>query len=303
MERTEITSEQPRLDGVRHRYVELPGLRMHVAEAGSGDPVLLLHGFPQHWWEWRGVIPGLAEHYRVIAPDLRGTGWTDAPWPGAYTRAQLVADLVALLDSLGLDRVKLVSHDMGSISGFGLCLEHPERVDRHVSLGVPPPYISFDRRMIPAFTHLWFQEALAMPGLGSRLMRGKQRLPRHLFSGFAPTPESWPADGVDVYISRFRDPARARAASALYRQMVLPELGRIMRGAYTRTRLSMPTLLLFGAADAAFTPDLVPIMLRGIERHADHLETDFIDGAAHFIADEQPDEVVRRSLAFFGGVE
>ncbi|KAF0964307.1 alpha/beta fold hydrolase [Rhodococcus sp. T7] len=111
----------PELDGVRHRYVRLPGLRMHVAEAGHGDPVVLLHGFPQHWWEWRGVVPGLTEHYRVICSDLRGAGWTDAP-PTGYTRAQLLADVEALLDALDLDRVCLIAHDWGALLGYELCL-------------------------------------------------------------------------------------------------------------------------------------------------------------------------------------
>ena len=83
---------------------------MHVAEAGEGDPVLLLHGFPQHWWAWRGVIPRLAENHRVIVPDLRGAGWTDVPRTG-YDRDQLVADVVALLDALEVDRVHVVAHD------------------------------------------------------------------------------------------------------------------------------------------------------------------------------------------------
>ena len=75
----------PQLPGVSHAFVTLStGLRMHVAESGRPDAptVLLLHGFPQHWWEWREVIPPLAERYRVIAPDLRGSGWTDAPARG-----------------------------------------------------------------------------------------------------------------------------------------------------------------------------------------------------------------------------
>src|ERR671920_2593429 len=101
----------PQLEGVDHYFVELPGLRMHVAEAGRGDPVLLLHGFPQHWWEWRKVIPALAEHYRVICPDLRGMGWTEAPATG-YSVWDLTADLLALLDDLGLDGgVRLAGHD------------------------------------------------------------------------------------------------------------------------------------------------------------------------------------------------
>ena len=69
----------PEIDGVTHRYVDLPGVRMHVAEAGGGPPILLLHGWPQHWWIWRKVIPALAENHRVICPDLRGFGWSEAP--------------------------------------------------------------------------------------------------------------------------------------------------------------------------------------------------------------------------------
>jgi pimeloyl-ACP methyl ester carboxylesterase len=299
MTQSQLTSDFPQLAGVRHRFVDLPGLRMHVAEAGSGEPVLLLHGFPQHWWEWRGVIPGLAERYHVIAPDLRGSGWTDAP-PAGYTRNQLRDDVVALLDELELGSVRVISHDMGALVGFALCLDHPERVARHVSLGGPPPFVSFSPRLIPAFRHLWFQQALAMPGLGRRLLSGgRQRLPRHLFTHFTPEPEVWSADDLDVFVSRLRDPSRADAGSALYRKLVLAELPRMLRGAYDRQRLETSTLLLFGAADAAFPPDLVRILLRGSADHVDDMDLVFVEGAAHFIADEKPNEVVARSLAFF----
>jgi pimeloyl-ACP methyl ester carboxylesterase len=272
---------------------------MHVAEAGSGEPVLLLHGFPQHWWEWRDIIPGLAERYRVIAPDLRGAGWTDAP-PTGYTRGELRDDVVALLDALGLERLNVVSHDMGALVAFALCLEHPERVQRHVSLGGPPPFVSFSPRLIPAFRHLWFQQALAMPGLGHRLLSGgRQRLPRHLFTHFSPNPDLWSERDLEVFVSRLRDPKRAHAGSALYRKLVLAEFPRMIRGAYDDQRLTTPTLLLFGAADAAFPPELVRILLRGSADHVDDMELVFIEGAAHFIADEKPEEVVARSLAFF----
>ena len=72
MNQTQTGAELPHLDGVEHRFIDLPGLRMHVAEAGSGEPVVLLHGFPQHWWEWRDVIPGLAEQYRGDLPRPAG---------------------------------------------------------------------------------------------------------------------------------------------------------------------------------------------------------------------------------------
>ena len=83
--------DQPHLDGVTHRWVDLPGLRMHVAEAGTGPPVLLLHGWPQHWWEWRHVIGPLARTHHVIAPDLRGAGWsTTLEGPHRMSLQQLV---------------------------------------------------------------------------------------------------------------------------------------------------------------------------------------------------------------------
>jgi pimeloyl-ACP methyl ester carboxylesterase len=128
----------PALDGVEHRLVEIPDLRVHVAQAGRGEPVLLLHGFGQHWWEWRDVLPALMDRYCVICPDLRGAGWTDAPAVG-YTREQQMADAVALLDQLGLDRVRLIGHDAGTILGYTLCLTHPERVHSFVATGSSSP--------------------------------------------------------------------------------------------------------------------------------------------------------------------
>lgn len=86
--RSEAVRVVPEVAGVAHRFVDTPRLRFHVAEAGAGEPVLLLHGWPQHWWAWRKVIPLLADDYRVIAPDLRGFGWSDAS-SGGYSTQEL----------------------------------------------------------------------------------------------------------------------------------------------------------------------------------------------------------------------
>jgi pimeloyl-ACP methyl ester carboxylesterase len=299
MKQTQTGAELPHLDGVEHRFINLPGLRMHVAEAGSGEPVVLLHGFPQHWWEWRDVIPGLAEQYRVICPDLRGCGWTDAP-PDGYTRDQFLADVVALLDALGLDRVRLISHDLGAIPAFSLCIDHPERVVSHVAIAVPPPFIRFHLRLIPVMRYLWFQVALAIPGLGPRLAGGgKQRLPRWLFHRFSPHPEAWTGKHVDAYIAQLREPDRAHAGSAVYRHLVVPEFLRILRGSYRSRRLEPPTLLLFGRDDPAFTPGLIDMLLRDRDKYADQVEVAFVDGAGHFLPDEAPQQVLSGSLEFF----
>jgi pimeloyl-ACP methyl ester carboxylesterase len=131
----------PSVPGVEHRQLETGRLRVHIAEAGSGPPLLLLHGWPQHWFAWRKLIPLLADSRRLICPDLRGFGWTDAP-DGGYRTADLAADAVALLDALELDRVDLIGHGEGGRVGFELCLSQPSRVGRLVTLGAMHPYPS-----------------------------------------------------------------------------------------------------------------------------------------------------------------
>ena len=94
---------------------------------------MLVHGWPQHWWMWRHVVPLLAPHARLVMIDLRGFGWSDAP-PGGYDKQTLADDVLAVLDALGLERVRLVAHDWGAWIGFLACVAAPERFD-----GLPRP--------------------------------------------------------------------------------------------------------------------------------------------------------------------
>lgn len=286
----------PQLDGVEHRFVDIPGLRMHVAEAGRGDPVLLLHGFPQHWWEWRKVIPELAEHYRLVCPDLRGAGWTDAPRSG-YTADQLVADVLSLLDALDLGAVRLIGHDWGALVGFLFCLSHPDRVVQYISLAIPHPFVRPDPRFFAVAARLWFQLAIATPVVGPLFLRtGSQPLARYLLDHYTSDRASWSAGDIELFMAPFRDPARALAGSALYRDFIVPLFPRVLSGRYRGMRLSTPTRILYGSQDWAMRPEL----LGGYEDNADDLQLVRVQGASHFIADEKPDIVVERALEFFG---
>lgn len=300
---TDIPPEAlPHVDGVRHRYVDLPGLRMHVAEAGDGPPLLLLHGFPQHWWAWRKVLPALAEHYRVICPDLRGSGWTDAPADG-YTATQLVDDIVALLDELQLDRVDLIGYDSGGIVGFRLCLRHPERVGRYVTFATPHPYPAFHRRMLLHLWRLWPMYVIAIPGLGARLLgRGRQRLPRWMMTSDTSDPAVFPPDVVEEYVARLREPARARAGSRLYRELIVAEGRTSLTGAYHGTRLVTPTLAIYGVVlydnDPATREH--PECLDGADDHTDDFTLEHVPGFGYYLAEERPDVLVARALEFLG---
>ncbi len=288
----------PQLPGVGHSFVTLStGLRMHVAEAGRSDApaVLLLHGFPQHWWEWRKVIPPLAQRYRVIAPDLRGAGWSDAPAQG-YSKEEILADVLALLDHLGLRRVGLVAHDFSAFIGYELCFEHPERVAGYVCLG-PHPYLRLKPHMLAGIPQLWFQPVVATPGLGSKALR-TDWLPRHLMRGFTTRADSITDDDLAVFTTRLHAPGHAEAGSALYRKAILPEMGRLLAGSDRKRRLTVPTVALLGGADAGIRPGMLDV--HGDQ--ADDLVGHVVDGAGHFVADDRPDVVVSHALALFGRV-
>jgi len=190
-----------------------------------------------------------------------------------------------------------VAHDWSALVGFDLCLSHPDRVGRYVAIAVPAPYIRMTRAtmsgLLKAMPHLWFQWAIATPGLGPRLLSGgRQRLARWLLRGFEGRPMR--DEDVDAYVAALRDPARARAASRLYRGLILPGFMNIMRGAYRGRVLVTPTLVLFGAEDALLPRDALTVSAED----APHAKVEFVPGGAHFLVDDNPDEVVRRIAAF-----
>lgn len=283
----------PFVEGVTHRTVRARGIDFHVAEAGTGeDVVLCLHGWPQHWYEWRHLMPALADRHRVLALDLRGFGWSDAPRDG-YLKEEMATDVLAVLDELGLERVKLVGHDWGGWIGFLLCLRTPQRFERFLALNILPPWVSA-RAMLPHLWRFWYQWLILSPGVGYRLHRSGKFVPKVLV-GASTASEAWDQQTLLAFADKFAEPARARAAVQMYRVFNLREAPAIMRGRYAHQRLVVPTSLLFGTDDAALRPEL----LAGYQHHAEEMEVELVDGCGHFIADERSDLVAARARDFF----
>ncbi|WP_454730016.1 alpha/beta fold hydrolase [Cellulosimicrobium protaetiae] len=277
----------PDAPGFDHLVVETPGLRTHVATIGTGDPVVLLHGFPEHWWQWHEVAPVLAAAgHRVLCPDLRGAGWTAADDPRIQRETRL-HDLVALLDALDVERADLVSHDMGVITAMQLCYDHPERVRTAVQLSVPPGFFTFSPRLLPAFQHLppfiWHRPGTSLRGTFS--------------ARYAARPMS--AATVDAHLAPLSRHEVDAAVRPLTRRMILPEALRIMRGAYRRRRLTVPTLVVYGRLDHPTTEELMGRICRRPERYADRIEFAWVEGAAHFITDDAPGPVAELALDWF----
>jgi pimeloyl-ACP methyl ester carboxylesterase len=280
----------PEVEGIEHRFVNADGLRVHVAEAGDGAPVLLLHGWPQHWYMWRGVIERLAPQFRLIAPDLRGFGWTEAPGHG-YDPETFAADQIALMDTLEIEAASIIGHDWGGFVAILMGLAKPQRVERMIVLNSPHPWPRIRPRLLIETWRSWYALLNALPLLGKRLSQSRE-LPRAILS-HGNVADPFP-EGLDVYLGQFNEPARAEATVALYRYY-LRAVVHSMRGAPYRDRhLTVPTLLLFGARDLLVSAELV----KSSEPNADELRIELVPNCGHFIANERPDLVARRALAF-----
>jgi len=274
-----VTDEFPQVAGVEHRFVEAGGLRMHVAEAGAGEPLLLLHGWPQHWYEWRGVIQRLADTRRVIAPDLRGFGWTDAP-PGPVEPDVFVRDVIALLDALGIEQTDLAGHDWGGYTAMLLAARHPERFRKVVALSAPHPWIEITPRLALETWRAWYAVLLAA-GLMERTTKLAAWFIRR--EGVAP----------EVYVDRLRDRRRAEASTRLYRSY-LRTLRDAVREQAEEPRTNNEVLLMIGENDMAVTPRLA----EGLDRGGDHLRFEVLPRAGHFVCDTHAHVVADRMRSF-----
>jgi pimeloyl-ACP methyl ester carboxylesterase len=279
----------PHVDGVEHRYATVRGVRLHYAEAGAGDPVLLQHGWPQHWWVWRHLIPAVAERYRVIAPDLRGHGWSSKP-KGDYRKDELMRDVIALLDDLGIERVRYVGHDWGAYVGMLASLRHPDRIEKFVCLSIPHPWQK-ERSIKKLVASAWYQLLLASPLVG-KLAIGRFGFPRLMLKK-GRVQGSYTEPELDTYMDLLKEPDAVEASMRMYRHFLRYELAPTLSGAFKDERLTVPTRWIVGDKDpVAATAD------DGYREHADDMTLEHVPNVGHFLPEEKPDLVRERVLEF-----
>jgi pimeloyl-ACP methyl ester carboxylesterase len=316
----------PAMSAITHRSVPANGIDIHLAEAGSGPPVLLLHGFPELWYSWRHQLPALAEAgYHAIAPDLRGYGRTAAP-PTAetYDMVHMAADVTGVLDALGFDHAVVAGHDWGANIAWACAQLHPDRVTAVAALSVPfqprppDPPLQMLRQMARGRFNwvLYFQE----PGVAeAELEHDVTRTLRLIFyalSGDAPEDLAPRLLGGLPAGSRLLDPipepgllppwltredlgyyatefGRTGFTGALNRYRNLDRdwasLGRSGTAAITQ-----PALFIGGGRDTATRfVDHKPM-----EQAVARLRSVIIPGCGHWIQQEQPDAVTTELLTF-----
>jgi pimeloyl-ACP methyl ester carboxylesterase len=276
---------------VRHADIAVPtGVTLHVAEAGdpAAPPLLLVHGWPQHWWAWRGVIPALAASHRVLCPDLRGFGWSGQPDDGDFTKERLADDMLALLDVLGIEQAGWLGHDWGGWAGWLAALRAPERITRLMVVGIIAPWPDRTATALNAWRSL-YQWPLAAPVVGPALVRDGGTARRFLRGAMSD-------EEAEVFVEVLQEPERAAASTQLYRQFQLRELPGLLAGRYDDERLQVPVKVLFPRSDGPQHPS----QLRGLEAHCDaQVEVEVVEGT-HLLLDEQPELVAERAAAWFG---
>ena len=290
--------------GVTHGTVELqPGVRLHYVEAGAGPrTIVLLHGFPQTWWEWRHIIPPLAANgWRVIAPDYRGAGASSKPQEG-YDKRTMARDVNVLLgDHLDVkEPIALVGHDIGMMVAYAFASSYPASVHRLVLMEAPLPgtaaydgLVATPRLRNAALWHFFFHNA--ENNLAELLTFGRERqYLQHFFERLAYDQGAiGPAD-LDIYASAFAAAGAMRAGLELYR--ALDRDGDDNRAALAATgKIKMPVLGL-GGASSFFAP-IAAAMLGEV---AEDVRTGTIPRCGHWVAEENSAALLGELSRFLG---
>ncbi|HEX6535055.1 MAG TPA: alpha/beta hydrolase [Gemmatimonadaceae bacterium] len=274
-----------------------PGLRLHYVTAGAGErTVVLLHGFPETWWEWRHVIPVLASAgWRVVAPDYRGAGSSWRPASG-YDKRTMADDVRRLVrEQLAIEgQVALVGHDIGLMVAYAWAEAHRDEVSHLVVMDAPLPGTEvFDRiRADPRVWHFAFHGAR---DVAEMLVAGREReYLRTFFDVRIFDPSAVSASDRDVYVSAYSSPGGMRAGFEVYR--AFDQDAADNRNALAANgKLTMPVLAVWGMKSTS--GPLVAEMMREVAENVSGVR---IPDTGHWIAEENPAAFTTALLEFLG---
>ncbi len=287
---------------IRLGRVRAGPIAMNHARCGAGVPLVLLHGWPEFWLVWKRVMTRLAGGFDLIAPEWRGFGDSDQPDPGlaaGTTPAALAEDLRAFLDALGLARVGLVAHDVGSAVAQEFARRWPERVSglfffNCVHAGIGRRWIDHGH-----YARLWYQSFNQQP-FAARLVTSSREACRLYIGGmlaqWARDPHAFDAD-LEAWVDNFMKPGNMQGGFNWYLSVQAWRLAAIEGRAPAPPPLAIPTRVLWGRHD----PVLLADWAEGLRAFFPDVEIGFAENAGHFPHHESPDEAAAAIAAFFAG--
>lgn len=296
---------------IRHGYANVNGIRLHYAESGSGDDlVILLHGFPEFWYSWRNQLTALGKSFRVVAPDMRGYNLSDKPFRVEDYRIEvLVEDVVGIMDHFGLEKAAIVGHDWGAGVAWAVAQKYPERVSRLAVLQVPPAAAWRANMTLRQLQRSWYMFFFLLPRVPEWLIsRNNFAALERVFKESVARKNTFSTADIHSYREALGLPGALTAAINYYRANV----GRLMtRGSRqgegsSSSRSSsermggirVPTLFIFGERDLA----ILPATVRGVEKYIDapYREVRIAD-SGHWVQNEAVNEVNEALVQFLTG--
>lgn len=288
-----------RLPGFRSATADVNGTRIHYVIGGRGEPLVLLPGWPQTWWQFHKVMPDLAKRYTVIAADLRGMGGSAKPEAG-YDKKTMAKDIRDLVRSLGYESVYMSGHDIGAMVAYSFAANHPEATRKLALLDVPHPDDNFMKlTMLPEVgkfgekvdeqhpPYPWWFAFNQVKGLPEALLKGRFGLYQDWMFGYlALDPRSIPERDRAIYRAAYSTPDAIRAGNGWYQTLMQDVID--MR---SYKPLPMPVLGLGSTGYYWLQASVSP--------HVKDFKLVKVDGSGHFLAEEKPDVVVRELSAFF----
>ena len=273
---------------IQTQQIKTNGVCLHTVLAGPehGEPVFLLHGFPDAWFGWEAQIGPLAEAgFRVIVPDQRGYNLSDKPQGVAsYEMDLLVNDILGLANALGYERFHLAGHDFGAMVSWTLAMRHPERIKRLVIANVPHPVVmrAYLRTHPSQMRKSWYAFFFQLPSLPERVVRAKNW--RSLISVM---PYDLTAEEVARYREAWGQPGAMTGMINWYRAL--------LRGSQRSTgspRIQVPTLILWGRQDPHISYEMAPLSA-GL---CDVARLVTFEDATHWVMHDKPQEVSREMI-------
>ena len=289
--------------GWSHDHVEANGVRVHYVRQGAGEPLVLLHGWPEFWYVWRKNIGPLSERFDVIAPDLRGFGESEKPElpdPPGRLLDELVQDLRGLADALGLEKLGIVSHDVGSFVAQRFAARYPERVRRLFFFNCVYPGIGKRWLEPDSVTEIWYQSFHQQPWAADLVGSSREVCGiylKHFLDHWAHEPGVFDED-FEAWVDNFMRPGNLQGGFDWYAGVGEARMKMMREGAPDLPKIEPPAFFLWGESD--------PILkIRWADRLGDYFaefEMEPAPGAGHFVHYERPDLANDRITRFFSGL-
>jgi len=272
---------------IQSHFARLDGVRLHYLAAGTGEPVMLLHGYAQNSHMWRPLMAELANTNRVIAPDLRGFGQSSKP-PQGYDKKSMAQDIHALAAALGFRRVRIAGHDIGLMVAYAYAAQYPAAVERIALLDAFLPGVGKWENVWLLHDKWHFNFYGETP---LKLVAGRERIYfEHFWNDFAADrKKSVSARDRRFYAKAYAQPGAMRAGFEVFR--AFEQDGKDFAG-FAKTKLKMPMLVLTGEKASG------DFLIEQGRLVADNVEGVVIKGAGHWLIDEAPGQVIRKLVSF-----